>query len=738
MKSIFNNNLLKYLTCIMILLNGVLFSLVATFYMDIAYFNKLSMYPSSALYIQLKTIPEEKADSTYKFLNEYAEQNGLFYIRKDFLLNRHGSVNGALFSIDGDIKSNKDKLTLDFLGQNITNSNKLEKLLVAKDENATLGVSETTLNSIDNIPRFKFGENIVFKKLSNTIRETKTINGEYRILGLDNSKKIEFLEGLSKVSGVDSSVFFDGKSGYFLDHGLNEIIIVGLFVISNLVLLSLLIVITIKYLPNLGKLILLGWSRKYFAIKLYQPLIYMALLSIFLFIPYGLVLTDITFNSIFFISLMLGIGILHFIIISILLLIASLFIFLISAINAVRERIPRRKYMIVAVLVYFIFNIFLIVGSVYIDSPYQEVQKNIEISKNWNKVSDYKILKNISVGNDQASFNRQSKEFFRDFYNWYKEISDDNDVNIINTSFISKDMLKKYKLNEVYKSVPNEEFWELTASPNYLKKIGIKIEDSVIENAKRGTRTYLIPENKSDNEIKLLKEMLIEKDTKNIRSDDIKTSFNENKEFEFLKYQFNQEVFSFSTKSVDKLMIKDPIILVITPENMIYRETESLIAIGLENSYIKLEGEAEAKYLSQEYLSKFNLNDNYIEFATIRLFVDGIQKDLWLTIQLFLGALIAITFIVIILLISIITIFQNAYKEKISVKKFLGYSNFSIYKIPLLLTTFVVTLDIITVILFHSKVGIVFMIVLGLIQLVIFYKVMISNQMKKLNLFLKS
>ena len=232
--------------------------------------------------------------------------------------------------------------------------------------------------------------------------------------------------------------------------------------------------------------------------------------------------------------------------------------------------------------------------------------------------------------------------------------------------------------------------------------------------------------------------MLIEKDTKNIRSDDIKTSFNENKEFEFLKYQFNPEVFSFSTKAVDKLMIKDPIILVITPENMIYRETESLIAIGLENSYIKLEGDAEAKYLSQEYLSKFNLNDNYIEFATIRLFVDGIQKDLWLTIQLFLGTLIAITFIVIILLISIITIFQNTYKEKISVKKFLGYSNFSIYKIPLLLTTFVINLDIVTVILFHSKVGIVFMIVLGLIQLVIFYKVMISNQMKKLNLFLKS
>ena len=90
-------------------------------------------------------------------------------------------------------------------------------------------------------------------------------------------------------------------------------------------------------------------------------------------------------------------------------------------------------------------------------------------------------------------------------------------------------MLKKYKLNEVYKSVPNEEFWELTASPNYLKKIGIKIEDSVIENAKRGTRTYLIPENKSDNEIKLLKEMLIEKILKILDQMNIKLSFNENK-----------------------------------------------------------------------------------------------------------------------------------------------------------------------------------------------------------------
>lgn len=112
-------------------------------------------------------------------------------------------------------------------------------------------------------------------------------------------------------------------------------------------------------------------------------------------------------------------------------------------------------------------------------------------------------------------------------------------------------------------------------------------------------------------------------------------------------------------------MIKHPVIFNLSRLRIWFiKKQKSLIAIGLENSYIKLEGEAETKYLNQEYLSNFNLNDNYLDFATISLFVDGIQKDLWLTIQLYFGLLIAITFIVIILLITIITIFQNAYKEK--------------------------------------------------------------------------
>ena len=72
MKGIFNNKLLKCLVCIMVVVQGILFSLVVTFYMDSNYCHELNSQPISSLYIKLKTIPEEKADETFRFLKKYS------------------------------------------------------------------------------------------------------------------------------------------------------------------------------------------------------------------------------------------------------------------------------------------------------------------------------------------------------------------------------------------------------------------------------------------------------------------------------------------------------------------------------------------------------------------------------------------------------------------------------------------------------------------------------------------
>ena len=165
------------------------------------------------------------------------------------------------------------------MGQNIINYDKLGKLLNSKESNATLGVQETSLESIGTITKFKYGKNIVFKKLESVVKETKTINGEYRIVGLKESQRSDFLKGLSAASGVDSKVFFDGKSGYNIDNSFKEMVIVGIFIVHSMVLLALMVVITIRSLPNLGKFMLQGWSRYNFAVKLYQPMLYTGFIS---------------------------------------------------------------------------------------------------------------------------------------------------------------------------------------------------------------------------------------------------------------------------------------------------------------------------------------------------------------------------------------------------------------------------------------------------------------------------
>lgn len=738
MTRIFENKLLKYLLSLMILVEGFLFLLLCMFYMDTVYVNKVRTYPRSAISIELKTIPRDKSGDTFRFMEQFADEYHAFYIRTDYMLDNDGFVNGLMFGVAGDVSRHADELRLDFVGQNVINEEKLGALLSDPNEQSTLGLESASAYRIGDIPTFVYGTNIVFKKLKTVVQDTGTINGQYRVIGLEPDTRAIFLDGISRVSGVSSDVFFDGKSGHVVDGSLREMILWGLFGINSVVLVSLLTAVTISHLQNLGKLILQGWSRLFFARRLYEPLLRTACIAGILFIPVGLALTHMKFRSAAFLSFMVGIGIVYILFIVVLFSISSIFIFIVSPIQAIRERFPKRVYLFVACAVYFIFNVLLIGLCSYIDGPYREVKNNIVISKKWDQVSDYRILSRLLVGQDAASFNRQSKELLEDFRNWYGSIADDPDVYVVHTSYISQDLLNAYRAGGTYRAVPKEAFWEFTVSPGYLSKMDIEVDNAWVEKARSGVRVFLIPENRTEQEQQLLREMITERDTRSIRSDDIRTVFNEKQEFAFVTYKPKDEsLFSWSTKFPD-LPARDPVILISTPENMIFRESESLLAVGLENSYLKFDGKAAEKYVNPTYLSQFHLDDNGIELLSVGQFVDGVQKNLWRTIQLFVGMLIGITFIVVVLLVTIMLVYQNTNQEKISIKKFLGYSSFRLYKLPVCILILVNGADMAAVVLKRSNIGVFYVGIVIAIELVLFYFVLMAHRMKKVNAFLKS
>jgi len=731
------NKILKYLAYVMVVTQGMLLAWVASFHMDAGYLDNLVSHPSSAIYINIKAVPEKNISNTLAYMQDYAQENGVFYVRKDFITNKENSIGGLSIGLGGDYEKNKDSINFSYLGQTIIKENDVKELLSSKDD-VVLGIEHSSLNSIGKIPKFKFGSNIVIKKLEQMVKETNTVNGEYRILGLSEKNRDTFIEGLSENSGVPKDILLNNKSGYILDRGLMQNFLWISLAVHSVVLLALFVVITVKALPDLGKLMLQGWSKINFALKLYSPYFLIGFLTIFLFIGYGIYLTEGTFLSLTYFSFMIVIGLFNLLLLVVLMAISSIFILVVKPIDAIRDRFPKKIYIASSLIVYIIFNILMICGCSYIDGPYRIIQKNTEIAQKWIEVSDYHILKSVATGNDQSSFNHQSKQFYTDVYNWYKSISDDEGAYIVNTTYFSYTMLSDYKANKLYKSIPNRPLWVFRMSPTYLKKIGLTVDEKTIAMAKQGHRVYLIPDNIVKDENEIIQNWVKEKDTKSIRDDDIETVFNKEKNFDFVNYHSDNNFFSWDTDLEKPINVKNPIILLVTPENMIFKESESLFAKGLVSSYVKLDESAANKYLDSSYLAKFNLDDNDIQFSKVKLFVDGLQKQLWQTIQLFFAMILAITLIVIALLITIVSVFQIAYKEVISVKRFLGYGNVGIYKLPVIIILSIMIADWIAIFMVQSLIGIVYVSIVNVLQLFIFYRIMVNNEFKKIVDYLKS
>ncbi|WP_337903178.1 hypothetical protein, partial [Mesomycoplasma ovipneumoniae] len=101
----------------------------------------------------------------------------------------------------------------------------------------------------------------------------------------------------------------------------------------------------------------------------------------------------------------------------------------------------------------------------------------------------------------------------------------------------------------------------------------VNIDENTISMAKQGHRVYLIPDNIAKDENEIIQNWVKEKDTKSIRDDDIETVFNKEKEFNFVKYHSDNSFFSWDTDLEKSINVKNPIILLVTPENMIFKES---------------------------------------------------------------------------------------------------------------------------------------------------------------------
>ena len=269
-------------------------------------------------------------------------------------------------------------------------------------------------------------------------------------------------------------------------------------------------------------------------------------------------------------------------------------------------------------------------------------------------------------------------------------------------------------------------------SPGYLEELGISVSPELLQSAKNGARVYLLPDTLSADQATIVEQWLKERDTKSISAGDIDTAFTREQKFQFVQYKPARESFTWSVEPDETLTTAAPVIMIAVPENLKYTETEGLRVSGLQG-YLKFANKDTMKqFTSVDYLAQFNLEDNNLVFSAVQVYIDGLQKQLGMTVLWFGGGFLALFLILAGILITLAAVFRIVNQEKINVKKFLGYGTWEMYRGPILLLTVVLILELIIITMIQSRFGLLLILLTAVLQLGIFVKYMSRCELKQL------
>lgn len=672
----------------------------------------------------IANIPQQKKQMVKYKLFSLAHKNNLAILRISSLSNDRG----IQVSIYGEIQRNADNFDYEFFGKKIFNTKELQKLLESKNGDATLGLDQGSVNMLNDLSHFKYGGKVVINKLATVLEDDEKVEGKYIVLGLKSDKqKNRFFNELTKGTGIDKEALSGWKEEYTTNWG-NEVAFPVLVAIFEILLLIAVCLATVKELKNMGTLLLQGWSRKDFAVKIYSPILTAGFISIFLFVGYGIIFTEGSFISPMFFSTMLFVGLLNFILVCLIVLIASAFIFAISPINAIRNRISKKGIMIAMTVLFLLGNAGLVGAGGAIDGPMKEVSKNEEIKKAWETVKDIHILSDTEQGDDESSMQGNSDKLDEDMYKWYKSIAGKEGVYIVNSAIYDNKTLRKNRESGEVKYVPNNPYCEFVLSPNYLKDTGNNVDPSLMKKANEGTRVYLVSSSINKQDRELIK--------KSIREEDVDKE--NSKKIEFVEYTFEKKLFTWNADADYESYTDKAVVLLSTPNNMIFMEKGSLFASGLRNSYLKFTKEAKQKYVNDSVLKKYHLSDNKLTFKSVSEHVDGIQKKLSETIQLFTFGIILLMVSILIFLAIIISLYKVTFEEEIIIKRFMGHNRARIYSPIVILCILVLVLDFVASILIRCRISSVFVLIMGILEIILFYVAIEKGAYKRIVSFLKS
>ena len=718
----------RFLGYVIIAMQGVLLALLAFDMLNTDYREAWNRYgkdrPSVTIY--LEEISEEQGYEVKDCFNDAAANGHAFFIKKEELRGATGDVSGLKFGVFGDFESND--VSFRYSGSEIVGKDMIRALLSSDDPEATLGVDKGSAFTIKDIPNIPFGDRVVIKKLDSLTSENNSMSGEYTILCNDTEVISNIVSKCAGILNVSEDDIVKATRGGSVTGSVKSMAVIGSVAAVFLIQVAFYIVLTLRAIDKLGKMILLGWSRSSFAFDLFQDFIWYSVFVIPGMILAGSLMSASSLRKALIPRFMLfGFGNLLLTLVAV--GISLLIIFSISPTGAIKKRYPTRTLYGLGIVGYLAVSIAVIVIGLQIDKPIRKISENRKLMKSWEEVSDYLVMGSIEIGEDGSTFAGDSRSMDQDIFDWYKSIYKNDGVYLVHTDYYDDELIEAWREYGAYKDVPTEALWMFTYSESYARKMGLKVDDEAYTRADSGVRLYLIPETWTTERKEAVKKWLIEFSTNSIHEGDIDTIFNKERQFEFIEYTPEKELFTWGlTQDVSKYC-KDPVILICTPENSTFFINESLKASGLDG-YFKMDPSVvETGILSDGYMAKYHLKDNHLNYLKVEKYMDGIRDDLAAAVGAFVAAFAILSVIVIGLMLCLASIFSLANRNRLNVKKFLGYDFFRMYGSPLSSLFLVSVLEVLFLLIKGARYGIFMILVLIVLEFIIFKKYMTGQEL---------
>ena len=205
---------------------------------------------------------------------------------------------------------------------------------------------------------------------------------------------------------------------------------------------------------------------------------------------------------------------------------------------------------------------------------------------------EYYAIDHFYIPEEGDAFRAAFSQLTVDTYSWYAGIEGEKGVYIVHYDLYTKDLMQEWADLGIYRTVPLDDLKYLVCSPNYLEDSGISLPDEDKELIGDGVRIYLLPDSLSEEEREAITAFLSEDALHGLNDHElIPTAFSNNPRMEFRTYSFSGTLDTLSDGEV-----RDPVIYAAGTANMRYFESESLIATGVKDGYIKLTEEAYRRY----------------------------------------------------------------------------------------------------------------------------------------------